>query len=291
MGSKLSMRIWGGASFLLYQISLPVKKYYKKMLYQVQKEASPHMHMEASYMVECAVALPFFTGFMAALLFFFQVLYVQQEIGNALLQTGRELSVIACQEEYDSRAMALLGKAMLLKHLDRDSASSSFLLGGRLGIILTRSDFSGNYIDLRADYRIRLPFSLFGEKGISVTQRLKCRKWTGGDYEKDSGESVVYITPSGSVYHRKRDCAYLNPSVEAVNGDALSSLRNAGGGKYYPCLMCMKGKMKHNMVVYLTQYGDRYHCKRDCGKIRRTVYCIRLSEAQDRSACSKCGRE
>ena len=50
-------------------------------------------------MAECAVAFPFFAAFMAVLLFFFQALVIQQAVGNALLKTGRELSVLACKNE------------------------------------------------------------------------------------------------------------------------------------------------------------------------------------------------
>ena len=76
----------------LYKIFLPVKE---NRLRQIT-EASSCVRTEASYMVELSVALPFFTGFLAALLFFFQALCVQQEVGNALLAAGRELSVLAC---------------------------------------------------------------------------------------------------------------------------------------------------------------------------------------------------
>ena len=48
---------------------------------------------EASYMAEAIVILPVFVTFMTILLFFFRVLQVQQLVDNALIQTGRELSV------------------------------------------------------------------------------------------------------------------------------------------------------------------------------------------------------
>ena len=91
------------------KISLPVKcKVFSK---QIDKEAPLCIRMEASYMAETAVAIPFFAGFMALLLFFFQVLMIQQEVGNALYIAGRELSVMESRENKGSDVSVLAAKA------------------------------------------------------------------------------------------------------------------------------------------------------------------------------------
>ncbi len=283
----------GASSFALNdKISLPVTNIVKIMLRKIQKEAPPCIRMEASYMAELAVALPFFTGFMVALLFFFQALMVQQEVGNALLAAGRELSVLACEADLGNGGGILSAKALTIKHLKGNQAAEQFVRGGRAGIALAGSDFSGNYIHLQADYKLRLPIGLFGKRDIKVTQKLTCRKWTGrssGDGAEEQ-EKIVYITPKGSVYHRKRDCSYLNPSVRGVSGSSVFGLRNLSGEKYYPCESCMKKKKTDMMTVYITTYGNRYHRKRDCSGIKRSILAIRLSQAGSRNACSKCGK-
>lgn len=273
----------GGASLLLYKkkISRPVRK--------LCNGASPCVGMDASYTVEMAVAIPFFTGFMVVLLFFFQALSVQQEVGNALLSTGRSLAVLECLEDGSMSGGVLGAKALVVKNLKKDSAADQFIRGGRLGISLLGSDFSGNYVSLSAEYKIRLPIGLFGKQDIKMSLRLKCRKWTGGRFD-EADEELVYITQNGAVYHRKQSCSYLSPSVRAVSGNSVLALRNADGGKYYPCAKCMAGKMAQGKTVYVTNYGSRFHAIRNCSKIRRVARAVHLSEVKGRRACTKCGR-
>ena len=241
-------------------------------------------------MAETAVALPFFIGFMAVLLFFFQILTVQQEVGNAILSAGRELSVLDCHADKELQGEYLLAKALIVKNLSKDSAAERFVKGGKTGISIAHSNFSGHYISLQADYQMQIPFGLFGSRKIRLTQRLKCRKWTGKRVGGDEDE-IVYITKNGSVYHRKRDCSYIKPSVTGTNGSGILKLRNADGGKYYPCSKCMKNKSPDNMKVYITTYGNRYHSKKNCSEIKREVLAVHLSEVTQKRPCSKCGKE
>ena len=278
----LKMRIQEGASKIKYKISLPVTKC-------THKGAPSCIRMEASYMVEAAVTLPFFVGFLTVLLFFFQILTVQQEVGNAMLAAGRELAVLESHTRKESKVEHILAKAMLIKNLNGDSMTDHFVKGGKIGISLIHSDFSGDYICLQADYQMRIPFGLFGKKNIHLTQRLKCRKWTGSNH---SGlkEEIVYVTKNGTVYHRKRDCSYIKLSVTSVKGSGIEKLRNVSGGKYYPCTKCMKNKSPNHMEVYITTYGNRYHSRKNCSEIKRMVSAVRLSDVKQKTPCSKCGK-
>lgn len=270
------------------KISLPVKNI------SVKKEASPCIRMEGSYMVELSVLLPFFAGFMVVLLFFFQVLTVQQEVENALLISGRELSVLAVEDgKKDSAVGVVMAKALVLKNIRKSSATEAFVRGGKMGISLIESDFSGDYIDLQANYKMRLPIGLFGKQDISITQRLKCRKWTGnsGNVAEDGEEKMVYITPTGDVYHLNRDCTSIKLSISTVHGRTVSSIRNETGEKYDACSKCMKHKNPDTMMVYVTKYGELFHSSRSCSRIKRTVLAVRKSEVENRAACSKCREE
>ena len=160
-----------------------------------------------------------------------------------------------------------------------------------MGISLLKSEFSEDYIMLRADYRMRLPTGLFGRQELKLTQRMKVRKWTGRFYGAAEDEEIVYITLQGSVYHRDRKCSYLCPSIKGVAADGIAALRNESGGKYYICTRCMKNQGAERTVVYITKYGNRYHSQADCSRLKRTVLAVRLAEAGDRYACSKCGKE
>ncbi len=284
MGNKevLKMRIQEGASTIKRKISLPVSHY-------TQKEAPFCIRMQASYMVEAAVVIPFFIGFMAVLLLFFQLLAVQQEVGNAMLSAGRELSVLECCTEKETPGEYLAAKALLMKNLNRDSVAERFVKGGKTGISIKHSDFSGDYICLQADYQIQVPFGLFGKLKLHFTQRLKCRKWIG-EKNEELNEVIVYVTTNGSVYHRKRECSYIKLSVTGTKGSEIAKLRNFNGEKYYSCSKCMKNKNPDGMEVYITTYGNRFHSKKNCSEIKRTVFAVRLSEVIQKTPCSKCGK-
>ena len=181
-------------------------------------------------------------------------------------------------------------QVLFQKHLGKGTAASRFIRGGRLGISFQGSSFAGSFIELRADYELRLPVALFHKRGMAATQRVSVRKWIGRGAAEGADGELVYITPAGSVYHKNRGCSYLNPSVSSVNKSQIGLLRNRSGGKYAPCGSCMK-KAVGSSAVYITPYGDRYHSRKDCKGLKRTVYAVRLQRITGRSACSKCGKE
>ena len=113
--------------------------------------------------------------------------------------------------------------------------------------------------------------------------------YTGGDGPGSwKEEAYVYITPFGTRYHLTEGCRDLRVQIQAGMGEELSEIRNGSGGKYYPCGECgPDGKG----LVYLTEWGDRYHGRSDCPSIKRTVYIVTLSEAEaeGRSVCRSCG--
>ena len=59
----------------------------------------------------------------------------------------------------------------------------------------------------------------------------------------------VYITQYGEVYHIEKMCSYLVRNIKAASLAEITDLRNASGGKYYPCSLC-KGASKK---LYTTQ--------------------------------------
>ena len=112
----------------------------------------------------------------------------------------------------------------------------------------------------------------------------------GGDggKEEESG-AYVYVTESGTVYHVLANCSYIRLSVEKVKSGGIADRRNQYGGKYYPCDGCLK-KNAAPETVWVTKSGTHYHASRDCGKIKRTVKKIPLSEASMYRPCSRCAK-
>lgn len=300
------IRVWGGVSlkkqniFIVNdypenskKISHPAKIYANHKTKHL-KGTPPCTRVKASYMVEAAVILPVFASFMLLFLFFFRILQVEQAVGGALADSSRKLAVIAAmqgekKEAKKSNTAIGLAMAELAVHNEiKGQEVISFIQGGAFGIHLIKSDFSGDHIILRADYAVKIPIGLLKARTIELHQCVKIRKWTGESSDNAANrEEMVYITKNGTVYHRNRDCTYLKPSVKKTMGSELDAKRNAGGAKYYPCEKCVK-KKKPNHFVYITDYGNRYHNALSCSELERIIYMIRVSEAADRRACSKC---
>lgn len=106
----------------------------------------------------------------------------------------------------------------------------------------------------------------------------------------EEGDTWVYLAENGKVFHLDRDCTYLRTRIQSTTVRESLGQRNQSGGKYYPCESCCDGKEQMgDTTIYLTSYGDRYHVRQTCSKLKRTVRKVRRSQAGQMPACSKCG--
>ena len=169
-------------------------------------------------------------------------------------------------------------------------------------VILCTSD-DGGAVNILVRYNFLCIAPLFPEFSLPVHQAFKVYPYIGvydedkleqskedGQEENDEDDdgNVVYITRTGRVYHESKTCTYLKTSVSAVAAEQVAYERNSSGGKYYECSACKD--CTHTGLVYITEYGDRFHYSVKCSKIHRDIIEIRRSEIGDRPACSKCGR-
>ena len=86
---------------------------------------------------------------------------------------------------------------------------------------------------------------MFGIGTVDITQQCSSAAWlgqtSGEDFaDTDSSKERVYITAQGTVYHKSRQCTYLNPSIRQITQEQLDTARNCSGGKYYLCERCGK---------------------------------------------------
>ncbi len=239
-----------------------------------------------SYTLEAAVVIPLIAGFWLFLLFFFRVLMVQTCVYSALSYSSRRTAAIA--SELESPA-ASLGTAELFfrENIGRQDVVDRYVEGGLWGISLLTSECSGEYIDLKACYRVKFPIGFFQIKGITIFQESKSKKWTGQPVEPDEQLTYVYVTEYGEAYHMSKDCNYLDLSIRAVEAAQIAGLRNQNEHKYYPCELCA-AEISNAEKVYITSYGESYHSSISCGGLKRTIYLIRLSEVGTRHPCKKC---
>lgn len=124
---------------------------------------------------------------------------------------------------------------------------------------------------------------------------VKVHAWTGasgkkgyGDVSEKKPEEMVYVTETGSVYHKNAGCHYLNLSLDQVPGSSVGSLRNHYGEKYAPCESCSLNQ-KPAGSVYITGTGNRYHNLETCSRLKRTAKLVKKSQVSGMHACSRCG--
>jgi hypothetical protein len=122
---------------------------------------------------------------------------------------------------------------------------------------------------------------------------VKVHAWTGVKYEEENtaaeNQPMVYVTESGTVYHRKLGCSYLNLSVQQVSGSAVKNMKNTYGEKYQACELCSRGQEPAG-VVYITKKSNRFHNRESCSALKRSVRMVKESEVSgEMSACGRCG--
>ena len=262
----------------------------------VQKRASCHAYQRnASFLIETMIVLPLFVCFAVFLLFHFRVMEVQSDVGQALLYTARFMAASAYNEAdtTDNGDFVNMTEATVLFHakLTEYGCPDRFIEFGQFGISLAESDLDGRDIKLAAVYNMRLPVSVFGIKSYTITQNAVAAKWIGDREVTVSEEDVwVYITPSGKAYHSSTDCPYLDLTIRAVSWTDLLTARNKSGATYKECETCWR-EASLFQLVYITDYGDRYHTTLTCPGLKRTILMVKPSEVGDRHACSKCNKK
>lgn len=260
--------------------------------------------LSASMTVEAAIALPLFMFFIIEIMSAMNMIGLQSRLGAALHQMGNELAfygyIHECTEknvmieELMSTALTeIYAKNQIVDYAGKEYLDKSCIENGAAGLrfngtsIMERNDI----IDIRISYYAKLLFPILGFDGFEMNQRYYGKAWTGYDVQSgisdpNENDPMVYITETGSVYHTNRNCTYLNPSITAIEADAVDGVRNQYGAKYHPCERCVKNIVAG--TLYITNQGSSYHTSVTCSGLKRTIYTIPLSQAGGRGKCSKC---
>ena len=152
-------------------------------------------------------------------------------------------------------------------------------------------------IQVRVSYRFICEAVFFSKPALPVQQNFRFFPYIGetdadlfaadNDKKEDKAE-VVYVTESGTVYHKSRACSYLNIVVRPVDADKVEEERNSSGRKYTLCKRC-EGK-EVTEVVYISEGGTKYHVTAGCSTLKRIVI-EKSREEVELPACHKCGNE
>jgi hypothetical protein len=265
---------------------------------------------KGSLTIETALVLPLFLFFMVLLMLPMGMMKEGRRIQTALEAAGEEVSQYAYvvhQLKLGERLEAA-GADDFPKELLEGLTEEGILLyvrqrvEGRVGferlasISFVRSSVlkDGETIDLIMDYRVRMPFSVFGLSNIPMTARCCRRAWIGqkgGNSGKTGQEDeLVYVGKASTRYHLQRTCHYLYNDIEEIPFNEAEKVRNLSGGKYKPCSRC-GGLAEENGSVYIMPSGERYHSDRNCSSIMAYVEAVPLSKVRHLGACSYCSQQ
>ena len=138
----------------------------------IARKGTPQcLRLSAVFTLEAAVVMPVLACFFVSVLFFFRIMQIQLEVQKALDDTGRKLAVCAAAVSSDGAALPGMAEALLLREMADRTEAETYITGGKFGISLIGSDFSGEEITLRAAYHIRLPIRIFWVWDFAMEQR------------------------------------------------------------------------------------------------------------------------
>ena len=240
---------------------------------------------EGSMTVEMAIAFPLFLFGIATILLFGQMLFVDQEVQRGMVEAARKIAV----EAYPEKTI-FVAKSYWKKEVDLNEINHSCIMNGVKGV-----HFLGSYYDetsgeviLKSRYVLqnKIPFFSFlsYESGYEIHQKVF--RGYRPDLEGEN-DNWVYVTDTQSVYHRTRNCSYLQLKIhQVINVSEYLS----GKTLYRPCELCMK-KGGNTKILYITEQGKKYHCSLQCSGLKRTVHRKKESEVVGLPLCSRCGKE
>ncbi len=256
---------------------------------------------EGSMTLEAAFVLPLFLFAMLAILQFAKIETVSIALLAGMQDTAKDMAAYAYIKEIgvsagDSATGELLSGGISAVYAKNSVEKKANLKSSDGSISLWKSSFIENeMIDLAVTYEAQNTYTILPVPKVKAALRTRVRAWTGRDgngssiqgedQEETEKEEMVYVTTTGTVYHKDENCTHIKLSIKTVSLEQAKGLRNKSGGKYHACERCGRGA---EGSVYITEYGDRYHSSLGCSGLKRSVVKIPLSQAKDRRACSKC---
>ena len=261
-----------------------------------------------SLSLEAAVSLPFFIFAIIALLSWLEIFRAYTDIETTMCQASRQVALFSgaysVSSDYtdddglsgDYISMVLTdgyAYAKLMTNYTKNNGQSIKVTDGRLSLLSlsqSHSSVSQGYIDYSLNYSAAPLINTFNLFDVPLYQRFYLHTWTGYSLSDNSvsqnDERIVYITETGTVYHLSKACSYLKLSITPVNASEIEDLRNSSGATYKPCELCNPEKTG---LLYITDYGDKYHCSLTCSGLKRTINEVPLSSVQDTmNCCSRC---
>lgn len=237
-----------------------------------------------SLTIEAALAMTVFLFAVMSLLGIFSIIRTEIQVQTALEQTGNQLASVP------ETASLVTATLLFQERLAANGVDEDLIVGGPLMVSLQQSTVMGDHpvIDLAVVYRIKIPFWPDAAPTLEIVQRSRKHAFGAGDFLAEERD-YVYITPRGEVYHESLYCTYIRPVTEKIAFETVDERRNQNGSGYDACKFCFTGEPLQ--VVWITQWGDRYHQSEYCRGVWHDVEEVSCTEVGEMRACSKCGKE
>jgi hypothetical protein len=262
---------------------------------------------EGSLTIEAAMALPLFIFFMILMMMPMEIMNIDRQVQTALEGVGEDLSQYAylLQRGKEDKPESTSKMTGIQKEILTSLAGEGVLFYARKrvedkvdmrrieGISFSRSSVlrDDKTIDLIMNYRVKLPFSVFGLKSVPMTARSTRRAWIGkegGKGEQDmESEEIVYVGKGSTRYHMVRTCHYLYNDLKSVSRDEVVNMRNLSGSTYKPCSRCQP-KKEGDGPVYIMPSGEKYHTDQNCSSIISYASAVSIETVRHLGACSYC---
>ena len=254
-----------------------------------------------SLTLEATLVLPFFIFAITTLLFLIQAMQTQSQIQRVLYNetmkvTGYGYYLNSTEMATEAENLLSVGyiKLKVIEELGEDFFDNDVIVNGKSGFLLYLTNISEEgIVDVVLMYSLKPPLDIFNVGKLDYVARARCAVWTGADVDKTEWDTdMVYMTAHGQVYHLDRECTYIKSDISECSLEEIEAVRNASGGKYYPCELCGDKREYDDREVFYTQYGTRYHMTGYCSNLKSNVFAIEIEDAMAKyKACSKCGSE
>lgn len=236
-----------------------------------------------SVTVETTIILPIFIFYVLALFHMARLRMAESIIYEGAIDTAEYMAEFSYLEESD----VLIARAKFKEYVDDKSLIDSYITDGIEGVTFENTVYldEEGYVCLCVNYQVKIDIPLIseltGERSYIVRQRAYL-----GESKDQEGEQInqddmyVYITDNREVYHISRSCSHLTLSI------SITEEAKADKMGYAACEFCGDDV---DGAVLITEWGKRYHSKKECSGLKRSVYRVKKSQVKDLGACERCG--
>ncbi len=249
-------------------------------LYKSKRKRASLSASQGSISLEAAITT---TMFLMLVLFVMNFMVIQGQIFERQIFLDSTVKQLAKMAYYLDVADRITDQNETLKE-EKEQIKERINRIEEMGISVTDSFYKNGMVDMKLNYTVD---TVFWKYKIEILQRAQMRDWRGVDLCEE--KKIVYITKTGTVYHRNINCSHLTRNISTVSFSEVEKKRNASGAKYYPCEKCVKSKSMATKSVYITNEGDRYHNSMKCSGLRRYIIELDEKEVGNRKPCKICG--